>query len=425
LVYVPPSKVSAAQRLQLGDIVVAMSSGSKSVVGKTAQVTSPWDGAFGAFCGVLRTHDEIDPKYVGFFLRTQAYRSAISDMAAGTNINNLKAEHFERIEVPIAPLAEQRRIVAALETILAKVAACRDRLARIPTILRRFRQSVLAAACSGRLTADWREQNRDATSREGEAPAEPNGELPNEWALTSVGEVIENLKYGTSKKCEYEPVGAPVLRIPNVVNGVINQTDLKYAKLPHAEFEQLRLREGDLLLIRSNGSVSLVGTTAIVGMKDRDFAYAGYLMRLRPKLDTIMPQYLNIAFATQDMRFQIELNARSTSGVNNINSEEVRSLRIALPPLPEQQEIVRRVDALFAVADAIEARYEKARKHVERLTQSVLATAFRGELVPTEHALAAAENRTYESASALLERIKSAAPDNGRPKRKSRQARKR
>src|SRR6266700_3360020 len=111
LVYVPVRRVRDTQRIRKGDVVIAMSSGSKSVVGKTAQAVENWDGAFGAFCGVLRSLPELNYRYLGLFLRTRDYRHRISELSAGTNINNLKAEHFSEIEVPLAPLAEQRRIV--------------------------------------------------------------------------------------------------------------------------------------------------------------------------------------------------------------------------------------------------------------------------------------------------------------------------
>lgn len=334
----------------------------------------------------------IDPRFIEFFLKSQEYWQAISDFAAGIAIPNVNATKLASLELPLAPLNEQHRIVAKLEKLLGKVDGCQQRLMKIPLILKRFRQSVLAAACSGRLTADWRETSPGPKNH-------PEEELPAGWRTALVGQVIDNLKYGTAQKCSYERRGVPVLRIPNIEQGVISHSDLKYAELPENEFQQLRLKPGDILLIRSNGSVSLVGKSALVRKAELDFAYAGYLIRLRPNVEKVLPEFLNLVLGSHEVRIQIEVPARSTSGVNNINSEEVRALQFFLPLLPEQQEIVRRVEALFALADQIETRFVKAKARVDQLTQSLLAKAFRGELVP--------QDPNDEPASVLLERIKS------------------
>jgi len=173
---------------------------------------------------------------------------------------------------------------------------------------------------------------------------------------------------------------------------------LKYARLSGKQLESLRLQKGDILLIRSNGSVSLVGKSAIVQRKEIGFAYAGYLIRIRPIGTVIDPLFLNLVLASYDIRMQIEMEARSTSGVNNINSEEVRAWRFSLPTLSEQKEIVHRINGLFSFAEQIEARYQKAKAHVDKLTQSILTKAFRGELVP--------QNPNDESAVVMLEKIR-------------------
>lgn len=185
LVYVPADKVSAKQKLKVGDVVVAMSTGSSRVIGKTAQLNQEWQGAFGAFCGVLRPKNNVDARYFGHYFKTKEYRNGISGLAAGTNINNIKAEHFDEIEIPLPSIEEQRRIADKLDILLAKVNKCKSRLERIPEILKRFRQSVLADACSGKLTEDWREENGAS------APIE-----------CRLGDALMDIRYGTAKKCE-------------------------------------------------------------------------------------------------------------------------------------------------------------------------------------------------------------------------------
>ena len=322
-----------------------------------------------------------EPKYLAFYLRTDGFVSFANQLNQGDR-PRVSFDQISSHDIPLAPLAEQKRIVAKAEKLLEKVDASRARLEKVSALLKRFRQSVLAAACSGRLTADWRKGKSKA----------------GEWVPSSVGEVVESLKYGTATKCEHEKHGVPVLRIPNVVSGRVDHSDLKYAKLPAKEFQQLRLVAGDILLIRSNGSVSLVGRTAVVSKAEENYAYAGYLIRLRPDRKKVEPDFLNLVLSSYDIRLQIEVEARSTSGVNNINSEEVRELSFQLPPLPEQREIVRRMDEMFALADRLEARVGKARGQVDKLTQSILAKAFRGELVP--------QDPNDEPAEKLLARIR-------------------
>jgi type I restriction enzyme S subunit len=200
---------------------------------------------------------------------------------------------------------------------------------------------------------------------------------------------------------------------------------MKYAHLTAKELEGLKLSPGDILMVRSNGSPSLVGKTAIVSCEEAGFAYAGYLIRLRADRDKVLPAFLNIALSAHSVREQIELPLRSTSGVNNINSTEVRQLSICIPGMREQHEIVRRVNALFGLADTIEKRLAAASLRAEKLTQSILAKAFRGELVPTEAELARAEGRDYEPAAVLLDRIRQERQAQAAPGTKGTRAQKR
>ena len=237
-------------------------------------------------------------------------------------------------------------------------------------------------------------------------------ELPDNWQIKTIADVIDGLKYGTSVKCSPEKIGCAVLRIPNVVSGLIDVSDLKYGDLNKAERDSLALKAGDILLIRSNGSVKLVGRTALVTSEHEGLAYAGYLIRLRPKLEMISPEYLNLLFTSTEIRDQIEIPARSTSGVNNINSEEVRALTLPLPPLDEQLEIVRLVGALLVQIGMMNYRMDVSNKLCERLIGSILSKAFSGSLV--------SQDSTDESVLALLERIDASThQNNGKSKVKT------
>ncbi|MEI7989357.1 MAG: restriction endonuclease subunit S [Chloroflexota bacterium] len=322
----------------------------------------------------------LDSRFFAYYLRSDKGQKRILNNFRGAAQGGIPQSFADNTLIPVAPVNEQKRIADKLDTLLAKVDACREHLERVPQILKRFRQAVLAAATSGRLTEEWREEH-------------------NKWETCTLGSVITDIRYGTSKKSFYDlNNGTPVLRIPNIGDRKIDPTDLKFTQFDDKEIKNLSLKSGDLLLIRSNGSVELVGKVAVVSPEFEGYMYAGYLIRLRFDITKINPYYINLYLISPAIRKHIEFTTRSTSGVNNINSEEVKAIPLNLPSLAEQHEIVRRVELLFAYADKLETRYQAARSRVDSLTPSLLAKAFRGELVP--------QDANDEAAAVLLERIR-------------------
>jgi type I restriction enzyme S subunit len=322
------------------------------------------------------------PEWLMRFLNAPPPRRAISEQSSGTTRRRISRSKLEALSLPIPPIAEQTRIADKVGALLARADACRERLDRVPAILKRFRQSVLAAATNGELTADWRRTNA----------------VVYDFRPVKIREVVRDIRYGTSKKCSYTRTATPVLRIPNLIAGRVDHSDLKFARFDSSEVEKLALEPGDLLVIRSNGSLDLVGRAALVGTAESGFLYAGYLIRLRLNLARVVPEYLCFALSSPALRSVIELMARSTTGVNNINSEELSALVIPLPPLPEQVEAVRRAHALLSAADRIESSLSSGAAALEAVIPSVLAKAFRGELVP--------QDPNDEPASELLARIR-------------------
>jgi len=333
---------------------------------------------------IVRHIPAIDARYLFNWIKGPLVQGKIEEMCDGTtNQIELSRTAIAATAIPVAPAAEQSRIADQLRTLLARVQACNDRFDVIPALLKRFRQTVLAEATSG--ASSDSDETADSVA----------------WTETTIGAVSSDLRYGTSKKCDYSTQGTGVLRIPNIAElGRIDVTDLKRAEFDSNELQKLALREGDLLVIRSNGSVELVGKTGLVSADEAGLLFAGYLMRLRVDPDKAIPAFVQICLSAPVQRQYIERTAKSTSGVNNLNAEELRSLPLLLPSLSKQIEIVRRVKALFALADRIEAHCTNARTQAQRLTPLVLAKAFRGELMP--------QDPTDEPASALLARIASA-----------------
>lgn len=328
----------------------------------------------------IEAGSRLDNRYLFYWLKHPAFLKYVEAESHGMNMPRLGTDTGKAAPFVLAPTNEQTRIADQLDKLLARVQACNDRLDAIPALLKRFRQAVLSTATSGALT--------DASGFGIQAG----------WVDTTIGFIAVELRYGTSKKCDYSPKGTGVLRIPNIgEQGRIDVSDLKRAEFDGNELEKLRLCEGDLLVIRSNGSVELVGKTGLVTAAESGLLFAGYLMRLRVDPAKAMPAFIQLWLSSPAQRQYIERTAKSTSGVNNLNAEELRALPLRLPSLMEQAEIVCRVEALFALADRIEACYTAARAQAQRLTPLLLAKAFRGEL--------AQQDPQDEPASVLLERI--------------------
>lgn len=308
-----------------------------------------------------------DPRWIMYSLRHDALSGNLEQRFTGSTIKHFPRQAVLQYEIRIPPLVEQKRIVAKLEELLARVNAAREALARVLAILKRFRQAVLAAACEGRLTEAWREEHR----RDGD------------WPSVVLGSVVKDTSYGSASKSSVSGK-VPVLRMGNIQDGRLDWDDLVYTSDP-AEIKKYRLSAGDLLFNRTN-SPELVGKTAVY-RGERDAIYAGYLIRVRCT-DQLLPDYLNYCLngpAGKEYLMQVKTDGVSQS---NINAKKLAAFEFGLPAVNEQEEIVRRVEALFKLADAIAKHVAAATARAERLTQAILAKAFRGELVPTEADLA-------------------------------------
>jgi type I restriction enzyme, S subunit len=373
--------------------------------------------------------DQIEKGFLENFLKSPYGQQLIHGITSATTQRKFNKTEFRRLKIPIAPSAEQKRIVEKVEELLARNNAARDRLAKVPLILKRLRQSVLAAACSGRLTADWREKNRDLESAEtlleniqerrlqqANTPSQrqkineiysyqkegDSHSLPENWRYLALDKLCESFQYGTSKKSE--PSGkVAVLRMGNIQDGEIDWSDLVYTS-DDEEIEKYKLNPRDVLFNRTN-SPELVGKTAIY-RGDRPAIFAGYLIKIHnfKELDS---RYLN--FCLNMIYAKGFCLKAKTDGVSqsNINAQKLGKFEVPFCPLEEQLEIVRRVEAMFKLADVIEKRVSAATMRAEKLTQAILVKAFRGELVSTEAELARRDGRSYETASELLARIKS------------------
>ena len=151
--------------------------------------------------------------------------------------------------------------------------------------------------------------------------------------------------------------------------------DIKFGPLTQSEIHDLALNAGDLLMIRSNGSLDIVGRSAVVPSEAEGMAFAGYLVRLRLSLRNMNPRYTWLALNSTEVRDQIEKPIRSAVGLKNVNLTEFGALTIPLPPLAEQHRIVAKVDELMALCDRLEANLTGKADTRRRLFDALLAEA--------------------------------------------------
>ncbi len=345
--------------------------------------------------------DEVSAKYLLGLVKSHNFLSeGAANMTGAVGLRRVPKQFVESYPVLVPPAAEQTRIAAKLDELLAQVDTLKARIDGIPALLKRFRQSVLAAAVSGRLTEEWR-AGRAAQ------PTQEDSILPG-WIQTVFGEICREITVGFVGRMadQYREEGVPFLRSQNVRPMRFSPENILYISEDfHSAIFKSRLEPGDLAVVRSGAP----GVTCVIP-ESLPMANCSDLVIVRPS------ETLNSWFGCIYMNSEVAQRnvADNQVGVaqQHFNVGSMKKMPINLPPLDEQTEIVRRVEQLFAFADQLEAKVASAKSRIDHLTQSLLAKAFRGELVP--------QDPNDEPASVLLERIKAqraAAPKARRGRR--------
>lgn len=343
LVWVPASNVGSEQRIQAGDIAICMSSGSPTVVGKTASAKVGWPGSVGAFCALIRANpDRCLPEYLAFFLKSARFRKWTSE-SQGANIKNIRKSALEDFEVPVPPLPEQRRIV--------------DLLSRAEGIVRLRREAEKKAA--ELIPALFLDMFGDPATN------------PKGWPVATVGDVLAAADYGSSSKASSDGAGLPMIRMGNVTyDGNLDLADLKYVDLAPEEVERYSLQTGDILFNRTN-SKELVGKT---GLWDGscEAIVASYFIRLRVKRDVLSPHFLWAFMNTAYMKRVIFDTARGAIGQSNINSKELRAFPLPVPSLSLQEQFALRCAEVSGMA----VQQSSATIKAQSVFDALLAQAF-------------------------------------------------
>jgi type I restriction enzyme, S subunit len=382
-----------------GDFICYKWSGGKAVLNQRV-------------CKIIPTEEFLDPQFL--FYAINGYLAAIHEVTSSVTVKHLSSLDILKIPFPLPPRQEQQRIVARLDELMKKIDRSRARLELIPKILKRFRQSILSAAVSGKLTEDWRSKNsvdKDAEfflldiqknrqealeaaidlfkQKKGKKPKDVDDDFlpeyraddvyPESWRVTRIRDVAECLDY-IRKPINKDERSKRLGSVPYYgANGQVGWID------GHLFDEDLVVVVEDETFIGREIPFSYIikGKTWV-----NNHAHV-----LRP-LGGMSVEYLNACLAY----YNFTPLTSGTTGRRKLNQGALMEAELAIAPLEEQSEIVRKIDQLFALADKIEARYNKAKAQTDRLPQSLLAKAFRGELVP--------QCENDEPAALFLEKIK-------------------
>lgn len=378
----------------------------------------------------------VDPDFLLYWIG--ANERTIQELGSGTTVSGIRLETLNGLQLLLPPAAEQTRIVEKLEELLSDLDAGVAELKAAQKKLAQYRQSLLKAAVEGALTDQWRQspaaQNVESGAdllqrilRERRArwearqlakfkeqgkippkdwqdkypePVAPDTadlpELPQGWTWATVDQLSVEQKYGTSAKTNSDSSGVAVIRMGNIQDGELDLGELKYLAVDHDEFPELFLEDGDMLFNRTN-SPELVGKTAIYRSQITPCSYASYLIGVRFShlyVPELASAYINSAHGRKWVKSVVTQQV----GQANVNGTKLAALAIPVPPLAEQQEIVRQLGEQRIVSFEQVKGLERSLRQSAAQRKNILQAAFSGQLVP--------QNPSDEPANVLLERIR-------------------
>jgi type I restriction enzyme, S subunit len=332
--------------------------------------------------GIIRcSWEHIQNKYVFYFLKSPFIQRQALNAIVGVGRANVSLTNLSEFEIPLPPLPEQHRIVAKIEELFSDIDDGIASLKKAQGQLKTYRQAVLKYAFEGKLT------NKNVK----------DGELPEGWKWLKLGDVIENMQYGTSDKSNDKAADIPVIRMGNIQDGKLDFNNLKYFYKTYPEVDKYLLDDGDVLFNRTN-SAELVGKSAIYKKQYPRAIFASYLIRIKVKKKSLNPNFLNYYINSIFGKNYIKSVVSQNVGQANVNGTKLKGLPIPVSSLQEQSLIVQEIEVRLSDCDNMEKTIEQSLLQAELLKQSVLKKAFEGKLVP--------QNPDDEPAEKLLERIK-------------------
>ena len=348
LVFVSESCISDKQLLQQGDVFMTASTGSKSAIGKNLQIHEADKVTFGAFCKVLRPQSgKVDFKYFGYFFKRAEFRNYISNVVEGANINNLKNEHIDSLEIPLPPLPIQKKIAAVLE----KADNLRQQSQQMERELNLLAQTVFLD-----MFGDYRKNAMSLKSSLGEVADVRSG--------VTKGQKLEDHKLTT----------VPYMRVANVQDGYLDLSEIKDITVKAKDFEKYQLKPGDVLMTEG-GDFDKLGRGAIWSGQIANCIHQNHVFRVR-LCDRYISEFFAYYLQTPFVKQYFLKCAKKTTNLASINITQLKGLPIPDESIGKQQSFLRIIDELKALKEANFEQQEQANTHFNSLIQR----AFKGEL---------------------------------------------
>ena len=292
--------------------------------------------------------------YLMYYLNNFDYRKYVS----GTTRLKLTQGKMQNIPVPYPPLSEQHRLVARIESLFAKLDAAKEKVQSVLDSHETRKAALLHAAFAGKLTAKWREENNKRAC----------------YAEEPLKNFVKT-QYGYTEKSSFDIAGPHYLRITDIQGETVDWNNVPNCSIDETNYQKYSLHPNDIVVARTGATT---GKSYMIG-EDIDAVFASYLIRVQITNIRLLPKFLYMFFQSQEYWSQImELSAGIAQP--GVNARKIQSMMICVPSLPEQQEIIRILDRLLAREQRARQAAEETLAAIDRMKQSILARAFRGEL---------------------------------------------
>ncbi len=357
-------------------------------------------------CIVRPNREDVDNRWLMYFVNAPAFRAAVASLQSGSTRKRISRSNLAKIQLPVPPAHEQKRIVAEIEKQFSRLDEAAVGLKRIKANLKRYKAAVLKAAVEGKLTEEWRRQHPDvepasellrrilaerrkkfeerSSGKKYKEPTEPDtltlSELPTRWAWATLEQLTSEMMNGFGKRSQVKGHPRIVLRLADVVAGEISLANVRQIHCLDEETAKYSLSPDDLMILRVNGSPDLVGRFIIVKNIRPKTLFCDHFIRVRT-VEPLTATWLRIYSDSDRFRRFIDHNKVSSAGQNTISQGALAPFTIPLPPINELKQIKDMLSKVESDIHKLEESVSSALLRAESLRQTILSQAFKSNLI--------------------------------------------